>query len=100
MANVVLLTPEELEDEAVKLVDTAKRNDDVIATLNTLEQGLLADWEGDAQQAFLDSYRKKRETFKSFTEDMEKLANNIKTFAAHMRDEEQQKTAQARELGA
>ncbi|MBQ3347393.1 MAG: WXG100 family type VII secretion target [Synergistaceae bacterium] len=100
MADLVLLTPEELEEEATQLVNTAKRNDDVINTLNSLEAGLLDGWEGDAQRAFLDSYRKKRETFKSFTEDMTKLANDVKTFAAHMRDEEQQKAAQARELGA
>lgn len=99
MADVILLTPEELEEEAQQLVDTAKRNDDVIATLNSVVDGLLSGWEGDTQKAFMESYMKKRETFQSFTEDMTKLANTIKQFAGHMRDEEQLKTGQARLLG-
>ncbi len=100
MADVVLLTPEELEDEAAQLIKMADTNDNVIQTLNGVVDGLLSGWEGEAQQAFVESFTKKRETFSRLSEDMRNFAERIKTFASHMRDEETQKANQARELGA
>ena len=100
MADVVLLTPEELEDEAGQLIQIAEKNDEVIQTLNGVVNGLLSGWEGEAQTAFVESFSKKRDTFERLSTDMRNFAERIKTFASHMRDEETQKAAQARELGA
>ncbi|MBQ7544323.1 MAG: WXG100 family type VII secretion target [Synergistaceae bacterium] len=100
MADTILLTPEELEDNAAQLNQMADKNDEVVTTLDGVVNGLLSGWEGDAQAAFVESFTKKKDVFKRLSEDMRNFANRIKTFASHMRDEEQQKTAQARELGA
>ena len=100
MADTILLTPEELEEQALQLDTLAERNDEVVNTLNGVVSGLLSGWEGDAQTAFTESFNKKKDVFSRFSEDMRRFSERVKTFASHMRDEEQQKTAQARELGA
>ncbi len=96
---VIKLTPEVLEEKAAGLMDTARRNDDVIGRLDNLINALNADWEGDAYNAFSESYLAKRETFKSFTQDMSVFADFLKKFADIMRQEEKRQTDAARQLG-
>ena len=94
----IKLTPELLEEKAGNLRSTAARNDDVIARLDGLIEALNADWEGDAYNAFRESYSQKRATFESFTEDMEIFASFLVKFADIMRQEEKRQTDVARQL--
>ncbi len=96
----IKLTPEILEDAATKLSQTAAKNDEVIDKLQELINGLNADWEGDAYNAFKASFDSKKATFKSFTQDMEKFVNFLKKFANIMREEEKRQTKAAIDLGA
>ena len=95
---VIQLTPEFLDDKAASLRSTAQTNEDVIGRLNTLIDGLEADWEGDAYNAFRESYLAKRETFQKFTLDMNKFADYMTEFADIMREEEKRMAAAARGL--
>ena len=95
---VIKLTPEVLEEKASSLRQTAARNDDVIDRLNGLVEALNADWEGDAYNAFKESYMTKRETFKSFTGDMSIFADFMVKFADVMREEERRQVVAARNL--
>ena len=95
---VIQLTPEVLEEKASSLRDTAARNDDVIGRLDNLVNALNADWEGDAYNAFRESFLAKRETFKSFTQDMSIFADFLVKFADIMRQEEKRQTDAARQL--
>ena len=95
---VIKLTPEVLEEKASSLRDTAARNDDVIGRLDNLVNALNADWEGDAYNAFRESFLAKCETFKSFTQDMSIFADFLVKFADIMRQEEKRQTDAARQL--
>ena len=96
---VIKLTPEVLEEHASKLRDTASRNDDVVNRLNGLIEQLNADWEGDAYEAFKESYMAKRATFESFTQDMSIFADFLVKFADITRQEEKRQADAARQLG-
>lgn len=95
----IKLTPEELAEKASSLRNTAQRNEDVINKLDGIISGLVADWEGDAQRAFEESYRTKRATFQSFTSDMSIFANFLVKFSSTMGNEEEVRTNIARGLG-
>ena len=95
---VIKLTPEVLEDGAAKLRETASRNDDVVVRLDGLIEGLNADWEGDAYNAFRESYLTKRSTFEKFTIDMDVFAKYLEDFATIMRDQEKLQADKARQL--
>ncbi len=95
---MIKLTPEILEEKAVGLRNTSERNNDVIVRLNTLVDGLEADWEGDAYNAFRTSYMSKRATFEKFTVDMDVFAKYLEEFANVMREEEKRQTKAAIEL--
>ncbi len=95
---LIKLTPEILQEKAAELRTTALRNDDVINRLNGLIDGLEADWEGDAYNAFRESYMAKRETFKKFTIDMDVFAKYLEEFATVMRDQEKLQADKARQL--
>ena len=95
---LIKLTPEILEEKAAGLRATALRNKDVISRLNTLVDGLEADWEGDAYNAFRESYMSKRATFEKFTVDMDIFAKYLEEFADVMRGEEKRQADAARLL--
>ena len=95
---LIKLTPEVLMEKASGLRATAERNNDVIARLNTLVDGLEADWEGDAYNAFRESYLTKRSTFEKFTIDMDVFAKYLEDFATIMRDQEKLQADKARQL--
>ena len=95
----IKLTPEVLEEKSASLRDTASRNDEIIDSLDSLIQSLNADWEGDAYEAFRESFLAKKETFKSFTQDMSIFADFLVKFADIMRQEEKRQADAARQLG-
>lgn len=94
----IKLTPEVLEEKSNLLTNTAQRNDDVISRLDMLINGLVSDWEGEAQTEFANSYRTKRESFESFTEEMRVFAEFLAKFADIMRQEEKRQADAARGL--
>ena len=95
----IKLTPEILEEKSDSLTQTAQRNDEVVDRLQGLIDSLNADWEGDAYEAFKNSFATKKATFKSFTQDMEVFVKFLKKFANIMREEEKRQTTVAQQLG-
>ncbi len=96
---VIKLTPELLEQGADKLVEANNLNEDVIQRLDNLISGLNADWEGDAYNAFKQSYDSKRKTFVELSQHMEKFVLFLKKFADVMRQEEKRQADAAINLG-
>ena len=94
----ILLTPENLRDEAARLEQEAAKNDDVLNQLDTLINGLVAGWEGEAQQAFQNSYNTKRATFKKFGDEMKDFVAFMKKFADIMEDQERLQKGKADSL--
>ena len=95
---VIKLTPEVLEEGANRLQEANNLNKDVIDRLDGLIESLNADWEGDAYNAFRESYMNKRQTFQDLSEDMRKFVDFLNKFADIMRQEEKRQADAARNL--
>lgn len=95
---VIKLTPEDLISGAKLLRDCASKNEAVLKELDSLIANLALDWEGEAQRAFTNSYETKKATFKSFTEDMQRLTGELERFAQTMQDQENLQKAKAESL--
>lgn len=93
--SIIKLTPELLKDGADKLLKAKEDNESAIANLDSIVDGLVNDWHGEAQDAFATSYARKRETFKTFTFDIDHLATALKTFAQVMEDQEKLQVGKA-----
>lgn len=94
----ILLTPELLESEAAKLLGWKNELDAAFNKIQTLISGLINNWHGEAQQAFESSYESKKPTITQLTQDMEKFANFMKSYAEHMRDSERGSAQRAASL--
>ena len=95
---LIKLTPELIREQAEQLVSNAEKNDQVIADLDSIVNGLLTGWEGPAQQAFTESYQTKRATFQSFTEIMRDFSKEVIKFADVMQNQEEMQKNRAQEL--
>ena len=96
----ILLTPEELVSEARSLKSAADTQNTVIRELDSIVNGLLSQWTGDAQREFVSSYNNKKKTFQKMVELMTELAKDITNFAQNMGSMEAQYTNGAKKLGA
>lgn len=82
----ILLTPELLESEAAKLLQIKDRLDQAFQVIASLIGNLVNGWHGQAQQAFVSSFENKKPTYTQFAQDMERFAEFMRTYAAHMQD--------------
>lgn len=95
---LIKLTPALLKDGAAELLKAKADNENAISNLNAIVDGLISDWHGEAQDAFANSYARKKQTFQTFTLDIEKLANALEKFAQVMEDQEKLQAGKADNL--
>ena len=95
---IIKLTPELIRDGAKRLVNAKQENDGAIEKLNGIVDGLVSIWHGEAQDAFAASYARKKETFKSFSGDIESLVTALNRYADVMESEEKGKAGLAANL--
>ncbi|MBQ7578043.1 MAG: WXG100 family type VII secretion target [Synergistaceae bacterium] len=100
MAADILLTPENLESEATKLLGQKSSLDSMFQQIANLIAGLIEHWHGETQQAFTDSFNQKRTVFDKFSQDMESFAKFMQKYAGDMRELEQGNKGIASKLGA
>lgn len=100
MAADILLTPENLESEATKLLGEKSNLDSIFQQIAQLIAGLINHWHGETQQAFSDSFNQKRTVFDTFSQDMERFAKFMQNYADKMRQLEQGNKNIASKLGA
>ena len=98
MAARILLTTEELLSEAKELQSAVQKNQDVIQKCDSIVNGLLNGWEGDAQRAFAESWKTKRTALVRMTDGMKDLAVKISRFADTMGATEKRAQASAQHL--
>ena len=84
MANRILLTTEQLKEQARKLDEAVRRSEDMVNKCQSVVNGLLSSWQGDAQKKFVDSWSKKRSAILKTTTAAKELANKIKAFVDRM----------------
>ena len=92
---LIKLTPELLRDGANRLAKAKEDNQNAIANLNSIVDGLVSDWHGEAQDAFAASYARKKQTFESFSLDIPNLIEALTRFANTMEDQEKLQAGKA-----
>lgn len=95
---LIKLTPVLLREGADQLLRAKADNDSAIANLDSIVKGLVTDWHGEAQDAFETSYERKKETFQTFSLDIENLAEALKDYAKVMEDQEKLQATKAANL--
>ncbi len=91
----IKLTPEALRDGAQRLSQVKADNDDVLNRIDALINGLVAEWHGEAQEAFANSYANKKATFQQFSLDMEAFIRFLNDYARVMEDQEKLQAGKA-----
>ena len=81
----ITITPDNLETQAGELLKFKQQHDDAYKQIDSLVHNLVAEWTGEAQTAFINSFDSKKATFTQFGVDMENFANLMKKAAERMR---------------
>ena len=84
----IRITPENLEGQAKTLRDYNASHAAEYGKMKTLVSNLVAEWEGEAQSAFKNSFDQRDSQFKKFEEDIEGFAKLMDEAARQMRDTE------------
>ena len=92
---LIKLTPELLRDGAQRLANAKEQNESAIANLDAIVNGLVSDWHGEAQDAFAASYARKKQTFETFSMDIQTLIDALKRFAETMENQEKMQAGKA-----
>ena len=99
MAADILLTPESLLQEYADLLKNKAALEQVVDEIaNSIIKQLIGHWQGEAQQAFENSFNQKKAAFDKFSEEMQKFAEFIKTYADEMKALEEKQRAIAEQL--
>ena len=99
MAADILLTPESLLQEYANLLKNKAALDQVVEDIaNSIIKQLIGHWQGEAQQAFENSFNQKKAAFDKFSEEMQTFADFIKKYADEMKQLEEAQKAKAAQL--
>ncbi len=80
----ILVTPEFLKAKAKELETAQATLNSTMASIQGLADSLPAEWEGQAQTAFLNSYESKKQVYKTFSNDLQKFADFLNDYAGTM----------------
>ena len=100
MAVGILLTPENLMNEAKNLLASKSELDSIFAEIKQLISGLVSHWHGETQQAFQNSFSQKEPVFNTFSQDMESFGQFMNKYASDMQNLENANKNMAAKLGA
>ena len=71
---LIQVTPELLRGKAGNLRSLKSQHDDTMRQIKTLVDGLVEQWKGDAQTAFVQKFNSMQPTFNQFSEMLENFA--------------------------
>ena len=94
----IQITPETLQGQAKDLRGKKTQHEDVYQQIKQLVASLEQEWQGEAQQAFYNSFAQKEPLFRQFAEEMEKFAQLMEQVAERMRASEEENKAAAQRL--
>lgn len=98
VAKEIRISPEHIEEEARNLRNCKSEHDNSLAEMEYLINGLIEYWRGEAQDAFVTSFRNKKKAFEEFSSNLEDFARYLETFAMVMRDHEKLQAGIASQL--
>ena len=85
----IRITPDTLEQQAKTLNGLKDRHEDVFREIKQLVQGLSAEWEGEANKAFTESFNQREAELRKFSQDIDSFRMRMETAAREMRQAEQ-----------
>lgn len=86
----IRITPETLEAQAKQLGSLNDQHRQIYQQIQSLVNDLSAEWEGEANKAFVESFRGQDAALKKFSEDIESFKRRMETAANDMRAAEEQ----------
>ncbi len=84
----IRITPETLDNQANKLNSLNDQHKQIYQQIQSLVSDVAAEWEGEANTAFTQSFRSNDAAFKKFGEDIESFRQRMIKAAQEMRDAE------------
>ena len=84
MAQVILVSPDQLRSDAAKLKSYAEQDGAIIQQLTNLVLSLDDIWKGEAQTAFVTRFQSARQQFNSFNKTLASFAEMMETTAKNM----------------
>ena len=85
----IRITPENLEGQAKTLRGYNAEHNAIYDKMKTLVNNLVAEWEGEAQSAFKNSFDQRNAQFKDFEDKIEDFAKLMDEAARQMRQTEE-----------
>ena len=89
MADYILITPEKLKGESIKVREYRQQHVDTMSRFNNLVLNLSESWHGEAQQTFVAKYQGMKDKFNKFDEALEKYAVDMDETADIMQETDQ-----------
>ena len=89
MADLILITPEQLKEQAVTVKQYREMHHEVINRLTNLVLNLGESWEGEAQDAFVSKYQGMQSTFTNFEEALGEFAVIMENISDKMQTTDQ-----------
>ena len=92
----IMMTPENLREQAKTLRGKKAEHEQLYSQIKDHVRNIVSVWEGQSQQAFLDSFNQRNAQFRKFAEDLEQFAQLMDTAATEMANAEQSLTQKMR----
>jgi WXG100 family type VII secretion target len=94
----IRITPETLEGQASKLNGLKEQHESLYTQIKQLVNDVAAEWEGEANTAFTQSFNNNDPAFKKFSEDVESFRQRMTKAAQEMRTAEESVKAKMSQL--
>ncbi|MDR1299304.1 MAG: WXG100 family type VII secretion target [Oscillospiraceae bacterium] len=94
----IRITPETLESQAAKLNGMKEQHEGLYNQIKQLVNDVATEWEGEANQAFTQSFNSNDAAFKKFSQDMESFRQRMIKAAQEMRAAEESVKAKMSQL--
>ena len=94
----IRITPETLEAQAGQLDSMKQEHENVYQRIQKLINDLTSEWEGEANAAFMQSFRGNDAAFKKFSQDVESFRQRMMKAAQEMRAAEEQVKAKMQQM--
>ena len=86
----IRITPEEIRDDARTLRKHNERHRQTYDSMDSLVHNLVAEWTGEAQEAFLAAFDGNKASFAKFAADIDTVAKLMDDAANHMERTDQE----------
>lgn len=80
----IMLSPDSLRSASTTLTNCMNEQQEVINSVANLINEVVSDWEGDAQQGFIEAFERVRPVYESFAPDLSDFAKFLNDYSNSM----------------